>query len=187
MQDFTGWLSFDIEVNMLEESKVRGPFHKRACRLLCIATEDIGTGETKLYHSKEGLMKGVKAILQAPRLVGHNIREFDIPALVNIYPKLKKKLSRVSLVDTLTMSRELFGRPGTQLLSYDLKKFGDSHYQPHALKFWGKRLNVPKMDSFENVDWETVDYSDLLGTYCEQDVLITTKLFHYLVNKRMKS
>jgi hypothetical protein len=186
MQDFTGWLSFDVEVNMLDEKKVRGPFHRRACRLLCIATEDIGTGETNLYYGDEGLMKGMKSLLAAPFLVGHNIRDFDIPALLNIYPKLKKRFGRLKLIDTLAMSRELFGKPGEKLLYYDLKRFGDSHYQPHALKNWGKRLNVPKMEDFEETNWETVDYSDLLGTYCMQDVIITTKLFHYLVDKRME-
>ena len=183
MTEFEGWLSFDLECNMAEEGTKRGPFYRRSTRLLCITTEDIATGEKKLYDM-ENVQEGLQSLLLAPGLVAHNGVDFDRKVITHLCPDIKDEINAVPMADTLGMSRQLFGKPGIKLLAYDLKNYGDSHFQPHALKNWGRRLKFPKMDSFENVDWATVDYTDLLGEYCMQDTIITTKLFWYLMKKR---
>jgi len=182
-QDFTGWLSFDLECNMAAEGKKRGPFYKRATRLLCITTEDVVTGEQRLFDMSQ-IDEGIAHLLSAKGLIAHNGRDFDLKVITHLFPELGPAFKAMPLADTLGMSRQLFGKRGDQLLKYDLEKFGESHYQPHALKRWGYRLKFPKMEDFEEVDWETVDCSPKLLEYCLQDVIITTKLFLYLMKKR---
>ncbi len=182
-QDFTGWLSFDLECNMCAEEKVRGPFYKRATRILCIATEDVVTGEQKLFDM-DNIEEGLAHLLAAPGIVAHNGKMFDLKVITHLRPNLEEAFEAIPMADTLGMSRQLFGKSGDKLLAYDLKKFGESHFQPHALKRWGYRLKFPKMEDFEAVDWATVDCSPKLLEYCLQDVIITTKLFHYLMRKR---
>jgi len=185
-QDFTGWLSFDLECNMCAEEKVRGPFHKRATRILCIATEDVVTGELRSFDMDQ-TEEGLAHLLAGPGLIAHNGRAFDLKVITNLRPDLEEAFKAIPMADTLGMSRQLFGKSGDKLLAYDLKNLGYSHNQPHALKSWGLRLKVPKMEDFEDVDWATVDCSPRLLEYCLQDVIITTKLFHYLMKKRAKN
>jgi DNA polymerase III epsilon subunit-like protein len=165
---------------MLE--KTRGPFYKRASRLLCITTEDVVSGEQKLFDM-DNIQAGLDHLLQAKGLIGHNALAFDLLVINHLFPHLKDQLKEIPVADTLAMSRELFSRPGAKLLAHDLKKYNDSHFQPHALKSWGRRLGFPKMEDFDCADWATVNYTPLLGEYCMQDVVITTKLFHYLLKK----
>jgi hypothetical protein len=185
-QDFTGWLSFDLECNMAQEGDVRGPFHKRATRILCIVTKDIGTGEIREFGMDE-IDEGLAHLVAAPGLVAHNGKDFDLKVITNLRPDLAEVFKDKPMADTLKMSRQLFGRSGDKLLAYDLKTFNSSHNQPHALKYWGFRLKFPKMEDFEDVDWATVDCSPKLIEYCLQDVVITDKLFHYLMKKRAKN
>lgn len=182
-QDFTGWLSFDIECNMAKESSVRGPFYKRSTRLLCITTEDVVTGEQRLFDMNQ-IQEGLDHLLSAKGLIAHNGIDFDLKVINHLHPELGPAFKTIPMADTLRMSRQLFGKSGDKLLKYDLEKLGKSHNQPHALKNWGDRLKFPKMEDFVDVDWETVDCSPKLLDYCLQDVIITTKLFHYLMKKR---
>lgn len=181
--DFTGWLSFDLECNMANEGSVRGPFHKRATRLLCIVTEDVVTNEKKVFDI-DNIEEGLDFLLSSKGLIAHNGKGFDIKVISHLYPALSKKFKNIPIADTLMMSRQLFGKDGTKLLEYDLKKFNKTHKQPHSLRNWGDRLKFPKMDDFVDADWEKEGCSKELIEYCRRDVDITTKLFHYLLKKR---
>jgi len=181
--DFTGWLSFDLECNMASEDSVRGPFHRRATRLLCIVTEDVVTKEKRVFDV-DNIEEGLDFLLSAKGLIAHNGKGFDIKVITHLYPELSKEFKNIRIADTLMMSRQLFGKDGTKLLEYDLKKFNKEHSQPHSLKSWGERLKFPKMDDFIDVDWEKEGCSEELIDYCTRDVDITTKLFYYLLKKR---
>ena len=87
--DCKAWLTFDLECNMLPEHKVRGSFHKRASRMLCVVTKEVTTGEVTVYAPGEE-EKMLDALLTSPRLIAHNGRDFDIPALCNIFPNHNK-------------------------------------------------------------------------------------------------
>lgn len=93
--------------------------------------------------------------------VGHNLLDFDVPALRKCGYSLR---SGIKVVDTLIMSR--FMEP-------DLRG-------GHSLKAWGKRLGNEK----DNYGEETVNawdaYSDAMYWYCLQDVEVTVDLYFHL-------
>jgi len=185
--DTKGWLMFDLECSMHSEDKVQGSFYKRAKELLCIATHDLGTGEKVLY-AEDTLEDGVQAILNAPRLVGHNIRMFDIPALGHLRSDFNKQLRTVPLSDTRWMALKSDKSPDgiytyDQLEELDNKLGLDTEY-PNSLASWGDRFKFPKMSDFKNTDWETQKYSPLLGKYCQTDVAVNVKLFEHICKKK---
>jgi hypothetical protein len=185
--DMKGWLMWDLECSMHSADKVEGMFYKRAKELLCIATHDLGTGATALY-SGDTLEDGVAAILEAPRLVGHNIRSFDIPALGHLRPNINKQLRAIPLSDTRWMALNSDRSPDglytyAQLDTLD-KKLGLSTEYPNSLSAWGNRFKFPKMTDFVDTDWETQKYTPLLGKYCETDVAVNVKLFEHICNKK---
>ena len=185
--DMKGWLMWDLECSMHSENKVKGSFYKRAKELLCIAVHDLGTGATALY-SGDTLEDGVEVILSAPRLVGHNIRSFDIPALGHLRPNANKKLRTIPLHDTRWMALKSDKSPDgiytyAQLDALDKKLGLDTEY-PNSLASWGDRFKFPKMSDFKNTDWETQTYTPLLGKYCETDVAVNVKLFEHICKKK---
>lgn len=103
----------------------------------------------------------IRSFIQArPRAIflGHNIVKFDAPAL-NRLLGLRIGLSRI--VDTLVLS---------------------TLYHPslpggHSLGAWGDRIGMEKGD-FNDFS----QYTDEMGTYCQQDVSITAELYRRLCN-----
>ncbi len=185
-----GWLVWDLECSMNPEGSVRGSFYKRAKNLLCIAAHDLGTGENTLY-AEDTLEEGVEAILNAPRLVGHNIRGFDIPALGHMRPDINKELRRVPLSDTRWMCLKSDKSPHG-LLTYDQlnkldKKLGVSPDFPNSLDAWGQRFKFPKQKiggEDRNGFWQTATYTDEIGAYCMRDVEVNVKLFHWIMKRK---
>ena len=175
-----GWISFDLECNMGPE--VSGQrFFTRATKMLCVVTKDFNTGEVKIYEpGQEDEM--LEALLTAPRLIAHNGRDFDIPALGNIFPRHNKALRALPLIDTLVQSRQDFTYK--QLASFDKKKGFPKTKALHALSAWGYRFGVPKIEDFKEVDWANQPYTEELGGYCKQDVEITDVLIRHLLNKK---
>jgi hypothetical protein len=182
--DMKGWLMWDLECSMHSADKVKGQFYKRAKELLCIAVHDLGTGATTLY-AEDTLEDGVEAILKAPRLVGHNIRGFDIPALGHLRPAINKQLRSIPLSDTRWMALKSDKSPDglytyAQLDELDKKLDLNTEY-PNSLASWGDRFKFPKMSDFKNTDWEKQKYTPLLGKYCETDVAVNVKLFEHII------
>ena len=69
-------LVFDLEANGLTPDKV-----------WCIAIEDLHTRE-KFFYDPTQIEEGIQHLLSADVLMGHNIIDFDIPTLINLYPDL---------------------------------------------------------------------------------------------------
>lgn len=157
------------------------------------------TDERRTYVSVE---TGLQMLMEAGVVVGHNIIDFDIPAIQKLYPWFKPK---GTIRDTIVMSRLMYAdmrdadfrqldkckKSGKQWI--ELKLFGR-----HSLESWGARLGIWKGDygdirkkegiklglkgeALTAYVWGTwsVDMQD----YCEQDVEVTAKLWHRLNSK----
>ncbi|WP_246806140.1 DNA polymerase [Ensifer sp. ENS10] len=157
------------------------------------------TDERRTYVSIE---TGLQMLMVAGVVVGHNIIDFDIPAIQKLYPWFKPK---GAIRDTIVMSRLMYAdmrdadfrqldkrkKAGKQWI--ELKLFGR-----HSLESWGARLGLWKGDygdirkkegiklglkgeALTAYVWGTwsVDMQD----YCEQDVEVTAKLWERLNSK----
>jgi DNA polymerase I-like protein with 3'-5' exonuclease and polymerase domains len=163
-------LVFDLETN---------GFLDKLDRIHCIATKDIDTGKTELYHGKD-VLHGMCELEAASLLIGHNILDFDLPALRKVFPFFK--YSR-GLFDTLIASRLIW--PTDKLKSLDWKQIRSGRNIPknmagrHGLESWGYRLVKYKGD-FKG-PWET--YTPVMGEYCIQDVEVNAALFNAIQKK----
>lgn len=100
-------------------------------------------------------------------VVGHNIIDFDIPAIEKI---LGIDLTGLKIIDTLIMSRTI----------YPDRKGG------HALKAWGIRLGILKGDFGEKDPEEDAEsiwdvFTENMLTYCVQDTVVTKALLIHLM------
>jgi len=124
------------------------------------------------------LIQGVRLLNEADEIIGHNIINFDIPALKKVFefnPKGK-------VTDTLVISSLIY----TNLKDIDigLMKKGvlpNKLWGSQSLKAWGYRLGVLKGDFHEDADWSL--WSPEMQEYCEQDVEVTIALLEKLESK----
>jgi DNA polymerase-1 len=122
----------------------------------CIVTKDIDTNELKKYHGD--FTKFLEDAASYDTIIGHNILSFDLPALTSLIGWSYSG----EVIDTLILSR---------LFKYDITN-------GHSLEAWGPRLNHPKMEFHE---FDT--YSDLMLTYCVNDVELNHKVYTFLWSK----
>lgn len=162
-------LIFDLEAdNLLDD----------LTKIHCIVTQDYDTGEIRKFTPKTiGL--GIEHLEEATELIGHNIIDYDIPAIQKVFPKFSPK---AKITDTLVMSRVAF--PHRRELDFDLhrkKKLPPTMIGRHSLESWGYRLGFHKGDfgKQENA-WERFSLEML--EYCVQDVLVNVKIYDMLMN-----
>ena len=172
-------LMFDIETNgLLKEVSV----------LHCMCVYDT---ETKKMHRFDptNVEDGVKMLQdeidKGGMLCGHNIIDYDIPALEKLYPKLfhipHEKQGQV--VDTLVLARLIYSNIDT--IDLGLMKSGKlpkTLYKSHKLMAWGYRLGVLKGTYGEQEDAWAVYNPEMLD-YNEQDVWVTKALYEKLTAK----
>lgn len=130
-------------------------------------TQDIDSGEVRVWKSKEGLWDYLK---DADLIVAHNGIGFDFPVLNRVWGT---KIGLKQAYDTLVVSRLL----------------EPTREQGHSLDAWGKELGVAKLDykatwqwmmnRREEYDGECFDrpIDSLLTFYCERDVSVLRSLF----------
>lgn len=88
-------LIFDIESNGLIPEMTK---------LHCLVIRDVDTEQEWSLSPLTGFETGLKLLMDADMIVGHNIIKFDIPAIQKIYPWFAPKgIAR----DTLVMARLL--------------------------------------------------------------------------------
>lgn len=165
-------LIFDIETNGLL---------KTVDKLHCIAIFDTETEELKSY-SKGTLKEGLERLMKAEELIGHNIVKYDIPTLQKLYPSFNPKCK---IFDTLLMSKLVYPDIG-ELDDRNIRKgvFPKKLRGKYSLKAWGYRLKEYKGDYCEQEDcW--AEWSIDMQRYCEQDVMVTKKLYSLLKTKEI--
>lgn len=169
-------LMFDIETNgLLKEVNV----------LHCMCVFD--TENQKMHRfDPTNVEDGVKMLQdeidKGGMLCGHNIIDYDIPALEKLYPNLfhipYEKQGQV--VDTLVLARLIYSNIDT--IDLGLMKSGKlpkTLYKSHKLMAWGYRLGVLKGTYGEQEDAWAVYNPEMLD-YNEQDVWVTKALYEKL-------
>lgn len=125
---------------------------------------------------------GILMLLEADEIAGHNIVKFDIPAIQKLYPEFKPK---GKIFDTLLMSKLVYPDVGEKD-DRNIRKslFPKKLRGRYSLKAWGYRLKEYKGDYCEQEDcW--AEWSADMQRYCEQDVMVTKKLFDLLKSKNI--
>ncbi len=168
-------LYFDIETNGLLATVTKGH---------CLVIID-DTNHVEAY-TPETFAKGAMRLLNALRdgecICGHNIINYDIPALEKLVPTFRVRREwREQCVDTLVLARLLWGHIKDN--DYALIRRGCLPAQlagRQSLKAWGYRLGVLKGTYGEQEDaW--AEYDDAMLSYCVQDVTVTKRLYEYLL------
>jgi DNA polymerase-1 len=158
---------FDIETDGLLDSLTA---------VWCIVCRDVDTGEVRTFGPEE-IHQGVEFLLSCEEIIGHNIIDFDIPALKQL-GYLKGPLPKVT--DTLVMSRLI----NTTLSDHDRIRNLKEEVIPlkiigsHSLKAWGYRLGCHKGEYLQEHGYD--HYSEGMLVYCIQDTEVTYQLFHKL-------
>lgn len=168
-------LIFDIETDNL--------YHD-VTTIHCIRVFDID--EKKMYRFDEDHEPIFKAIdlLNEGELIGHNIIGYDIPVLHKLRKDFKWK--NRDAFDTMIVSKLVC----TDLVKSDLGRMRaetlpSKLYESHSLKAWGYRLGEYK-GNFGEQDNAWDKYTPQMGEYCEQDVMVTYKLYEYLQERIRK-
>lgn len=123
---------------------------------------------------------GLKLLEEADEISGHNIVKFDIPAIQKLYPDFKPK---GKIFDTLLMSKLVYPDVG-EIDDRNIRKglFPKKLRGRYSLRAWGYRLKEYKGDYCEQEDcW--AEWSADMQRYCEQDVMVTQKLYNLLKSK----
>lgn len=161
---------FDIETN---------GFLNVLDRVHCISTAWEGEDNTSLYDPK-AVAIGLQELSEADALIAHNGINFDIPAIQKVYPWFEFK---GEVIDTLVYSRllwpDLRDRDAGRVAAFK-RSNGKSGMPPrllgsHSLEAWGYRLKVYKGEFGKTADWSK--YTNEMGEYCRQDVVVTVKLW----------
>ncbi|MGL5934583.1 MAG: DNA polymerase [Cetobacterium sp.] len=151
----------------------------------CIALT-YGDEAVRSFHGEE-IKNALAVIEQAEVLVGHNIADFDLPALRRVYPSFNPK----GLVrDTLIMSRLIW--PDITEHDYPLCKRGGlptTLIGRHTLEAWGYRVGerkgtFGKTDGREENEQVWATWSEEMEAYCRQDVEVTRKLWKLQQSKK---
>lgn len=157
-------MTFDVETDAL---KIRD-----ITKIHCCAISQ--NGETTLYKDPK---VWIPILEQADALIGHNIIQYDIPAIQQIYPEFQPK---GQLIDTLILCRMLY----PNVLDLDFKKKWPGMpvqlYGRQSLEAYGFRLGHNK----RHADLEDFSVlSDELADRCVCDVELNVKLWDRLQPK----
>ena len=118
----------------------------------------------------------------AEEIAGHNIIKFDLPVIQKLYPTF---WTLAQPFDTLLMSKLVYPDVG-EIDDRNIRKgtFPKNLRGKYSLKAWGYRLKEYKGDYCEQEDcW--AEWSADMQRYCEQDVMVTKKLFELLKSKNI--
>lgn len=145
---------FDIEGNNLYLNITKG---------WCICIIDYYTRERHVYRPHEMNQAAYDLKHCWDVVVGHNILDFDLPAMSKLYGIDYRGLKTF---DTIVASRLLNSDPTYQ----------------HSLKAWGERLGCLKGDYGQQEEaWDK--FTEDMLEYCIQDVEVSLLLFEYLMKK----
>ena len=139
------------------------------------------TGSPKTIEAGIQLLKDANR--QGIYLMGHNIIDFDLPALLKVYPKFT--FNPDYIVDTLVVSRLVY--PHLTDLDGKLikkKKLPSRLRGSHSLEAWGYRLGLHKGDYKKEMQEQGIDpwaaWNRAMQDYCENDVEVNDLLWKKL-------
>ena len=138
----------------------------------CAVAKDIKTGEVMEFRPDD--IEQFVRLLDDNIVIGHNIINFDIPALWQWCEWNEERfigefyMQTQAEIDTLVMSRLL--NPDRERPEGLPQKVG-----PHSLQAWGMRLGFPKgdCDTF-------AEFSEDMLQYCRRDVEVTHEVYKAL-------
>tara|TARA_R100000781_G_scaffold15532_3_gene12857 strand:+ start:3724 stop:5628 length:1905 start_codon:yes stop_codon:yes gene_type:complete len=177
-----------------------------------LVLQEVHTGDIISFSANDNdIEEGLKLLMKAKQIVGHNIIKFDIPLIQKVYPHFKVDEGKV--FDTLVASRLIW----TNLTNIDFAKIDKGTLNipgkrigSHALEAWGHRLGEHKGDyqaarrewwieihgerpiasSPDRQEWDEgllkftwSTWNEDMQTYCIQDVVVTRKLFDLIISK----
>jgi DNA polymerase I-like protein with 3'-5' exonuclease and polymerase domains len=152
-------------------------------KIHCIAFQclNLEGAKPKIRYTPTGLDDIVKMLNDADEIIGHNILNFDIPAIQKVYTWFKPK---GKITDTLVLSRLIRANLREDDLVHTVKNkkspLPGSKIGSHSLAAWGIRLDFPKGDYTGGWQKFTKD----MATYCMRDVDVTVKLYDYLLKQK---
>lgn len=169
---------FDIETDGLLEA---------VTKTHCLVIKDTSTGiATRYSKATNPIEEGLKRLLSADRIIGHNVIKFDIPVIKKLYPWFDPDMSKV--LDTLVMSRLIYadiGKTDSKLVKKGTLPgylFGS-----HGLEAWGYRLKKHKGDYSKEMKEKGLDpwaeWCQEMEDYCVQDTEVTQTLLDKLNSK----
>jgi hypothetical protein len=163
---------FDLESDGLVEETTK---------IHCLCTYNVESGDAITFSSQEDgeIERGVKYLMEATTLVGHNINSFDLVVLKKLYPYFN---APAKIIDTLILSRLVY--PDMKERDFQRLKsdFPKQLIGRHSLESWGYRLGCKKGDFKKNNDFST--WSREMESYCENDVVVTRKLYEMFVREK---
>jgi len=167
----TKMLTIDIETDGLLESMTT---------IHCAVAKDYKTGVVYKFGPEQ--IKEFVKLIDGQVLIGHNIINFDLPALhrwcdINHYVRKMYPQPKME-IDTLVLSRLL--NPDRERPEGLPQKVG-----PHSLQAWGYRVGVHKGD-YGKQEAAFDEYNEDMLDYCVQDVEVTEKVYKALL-KEMES
>lgn len=136
---------FDIETNGLLPAHIQPPFCMD--RIHCLVIKCVHSGKIlEFVNNEDGdtIADGVAVLMKAKTLIGHNIIDFDIPAIRLIYPDF---FPSARIVDTLVMVRMVFADQKEK--DFRLAASGKLEGRligTQGLESWGQRLGLHKGD-----------------------------------------
>jgi DNA polymerase I-like protein with 3'-5' exonuclease and polymerase domains len=157
-------VTFDVETDALNPREVT--------TIHCCAIHS--KTQTQLHRNPK---EWLEILENAEVLVGHNIIQYDIPAIQQVYPSFKPK---GKVIDTLILCRMLY--PNILDLDFEKKRpdMPIQMYGRHSLEAYGYRLGYSKQHT------DLTDFSKLtpeLAERCISDVELNVKLWHRLQPK----
>jgi DNA polymerase I-like protein with 3'-5' exonuclease and polymerase domains len=166
---------FDCETNGLLEELTT---------VHCLVLKDADTGRVYSLRQhdepvEQNVADGVRMLMEAEEIIGHNIIKFDIPALKKLYPWFEPK-GRV--LDTLVLSRlfwpEIGDSDAGRVKKGTLPKKLTGKY---SLESFGYRLGLQKGEYSEIMKAKGLDpwasWNPEMQEYCELDVEVTDALY----------
>jgi len=166
----TRTLFFDIETNPINDWSTYSDLHT----VHCLSIYDPMLPKMMTFHG-ESIERGLLELQKAERIVGHNVINFDIPALKKLYgfsPPL------IKVLDTLVVSRCVF--PDLRNDDFGRNGFDKALVGSHSLKAWGHRMGSTTKLTYGEEDNAFDEYNDEMRKYCERDVIVTQLLYDYL-------
>ena len=167
--DPTRILFFDIETDGLEPT---------VCHQLSIMD---GNGDRFSYNHEHGnFQQGLTHLERAELLIGHNVVDYDLPALERLYPLCHPK---ARVMDTLVLARLAF--PHIKDIDWKRKDYPRELVGSHSLKAWGVRLGFPKYSYGEDMEDPWVRWTPEMEAYCERDVEVAHRLYRMLEEEQL--